>query len=89
MDLVLNINDKDVLIDVTTIDVSNPSNGFILGADLDPSYFPQAGATAAIKARKYNQVIALSKKIPFVIETQGRWDIHQNFPPMFACLIHF
>ena len=64
MDLVININSKDILIDVTTIDASNPSNGFILGADLAPSYFP--GAAAAIKARsklrKYNQVIASSKE---------------------------
>ena len=43
MDLVLNINNKDVLIDVTTIDANNPSDGFVLGANLDPSYFPVAG----------------------------------------------
>ena len=33
IDLVCNINNKDILIDVTTIDANNPSNGFILGAD--------------------------------------------------------
>ena len=77
MNLVININNKDVLIDVTTIDANNPSNGFVLGADLAPSYsFP--GAPAAFKARsklrKYNQVIAASKEqAPFVIEAQGRW----------------
>ena len=76
MDLVCNINDKNFLIDVTTIDANNPSYGFILGADLSLSYFP--GAAAAIKARsklrKYNQVIASAKElVPFVIETQGRW----------------
>ena len=76
MDLVCNINNKDILIDVTTIDANNPSNELFLGADLGPSYFP--GAAAAIKARsklrKYNQVIASSKElVPFVIETQGRW----------------
>ena len=76
MDLVININDKDVLIDVSAIDANNPSNGFVIGADLARSYFP--GAATAIKARsklrKYNQVIASSKElVPFVIETQGRW----------------
>jgi len=76
MDLVINIDNRDTLIDTTTIDANNPSNGFILGTDLSPSYFP--GAAAAIKARsklrKYNQVIASAKEfVPFVIEAQGRW----------------
>jgi len=76
MDLVCKVNNKDILIDVTTIDANNPSNGFVCGADVSQSYFP--GAAAAIKARsklrKYNQVIASAKElVPFVIETQGRW----------------
>jgi hypothetical protein len=76
MDLVINIDNRDILIDATTIDADNPSNGFILGTDLSPSYFP--GAAAALKARsklrKYNQVIASAKEfVPFVIEAQGRW----------------
>ena len=49
MGLVISIDNKDILIDVTTIDPNNPSNGFVLGADLSPSYFP--GAAAATKAR--------------------------------------
>ena len=76
MDLVINIDNRDNLINSTTIDADNPSNGFILGTDLSPSYFP--GAAAAIKAssklRKYNQVIASAKEfVPFVKEGQGRW----------------
>ena len=76
MDLVCKINNKDILIDVTTIDANNPSNGFVNGSGLSLSYFP--GAAAAIKAksklRKYNKVIAADKElVPFVIETQGRW----------------
>ena len=76
MDLVINIDNRETLIDATTIDADNPSNGFILGTDLSPSYFP--GAAAALKARsklrKYNQVIASDKEfVPFVIEAQGRW----------------
>ena len=76
IDLVINIDNRDILIDATTIDADNPSNGFILGTDLSSSYFP--GAAAALKAwsklRKYNQVIASAKEfVPFVIEAQGRW----------------
>ena len=89
MDLVINIDSRDILIDATTIDANNPSNGFILGADLGPSYFP--GAAAAIKARyklrKYNQVIASAKELaPFVIETQGRWGfpVREIFKKIYA-----
>ena len=79
MNLVININNKDVLIYATTIDPNNPSNGFVLGSDLALSYFP--GAVAASKARsklrKYRQVIAMSKEfVSFLIETQGRWGFH-------------
>ena len=75
MDLVCKVNNKDILIDVTTIDANNPSNGFVNGSGISLSYFH--GAAAAIKAksklRKYNQVIASAKElVPFVIETQGR-----------------
>ena len=79
MDLVVQLNNKDFLIDVTTIDASNPSNGFIKNCELSSSYFP--GAAAVIKARqkfsKYKRVIASTKEfVPFVIETQGRWGFH-------------
>ena len=95
MDLVCKVNNKDILIDVTTIDANNPSNGFVNGSDVSLSYFP--GAAAAIKAksklRKYNKVIAASKElVPFVIETQGtRWGfpaqeffkmIYAKIPPL-------
>jgi len=76
MDLVCKVDNKDILIDVTTIDANNPSNGFVNGLEVSHSYFPGAAAAnkAKSKLRKYNRVIAASKDfVPFVIETQGRW----------------
>ena len=49
MDLVVKIDNKDVLIDVTTIDANNPSNGFVKDSKISSSYFP--GAAAVMKAR--------------------------------------
>jgi hypothetical protein len=79
MDLVVQLNNKDILVDVTTIDANNPSNGFVKNNQLASSYFP--GAAAVLKARtkfsKYKKVIASVKEfVPFVIETQGRWGFH-------------
>ena len=79
MDLVVKLNDKDVLVDVTTVDPNKPSNGFVKDSELTVSYFP--GAAAVSKARskytKYKKVMAVSKEfVPFVIETQGRWGFH-------------
>jgi predicted GH43/DUF377 family glycosyl hydrolase len=79
MDLVFTIDSTEFLVDVTTIDANNPSNGFIRGSCLSSVYFP--GAAAVIKARqkfsKYKRVIASTKEfVPFVIETQGRWGFH-------------
>ena len=76
MDLVVNLNERDVLVDVTTVDPNNPSNAFIKDLELTTSYFP--GAAAVMKARskfmKYRGVMAPSKEfVPFVLETQGRW----------------
>ena len=76
MDLVCRVNNKDFLIDVTTIDANNPSDGFVNGSEISLSYFPGAAAAnkAKSKLRKYNRVISASKElVPFVIETQGRW----------------
>jgi hypothetical protein len=75
MDLVVQLNNKEVLVDVTTIDANNPSNGFVKNNELVSSYFP--GAAAVIKARskfsKYRKVIASVKEfVLFVIETKGR-----------------
>ena len=79
MDLVVKLSNKDLLIDVTTIDANNPSNGFVKDPEISSSYFP--GAAAVIKAKskftKYREVVAASKEfVPFVIETQGRWGFH-------------
>jgi len=79
MDLVVQLDNKDFLVDVTTIDENNPSNGFVNNNELTFSYFP--GAAAVVKARskfsKYRKAIASVKEfVPFVIETQGRWGFH-------------
>ena len=39
MDLVFTVDDTEYLVDVTTIDANNPSNGFLRGSGLSPSYF--------------------------------------------------
>ena len=75
MDLVVRLDNTDVLIDVTTVDSNNPSNGFVKESEITLSYFPGAAAVmkARSKFRKYKKVIAASKEfVPFVIETQGR-----------------
>ena len=74
MDLVVQLDNKDFLVDVTTIDANNPSNGFVKNSVLSSSYFP--GAAAVMKARskfsKYQKVIFSVKEfVPFVTETQG------------------
>ena len=57
-------NNKDVLIDSTTIDPNNPSNGFVVGSDLSPSFFPGAAAAskARSKLRKYRQIRFSAKR---------------------------
>ena len=75
------LNNKDFLVDVTTIDANNPSNGFIKNNVLARSYFPGAAAvlkaTRTTKFSKYREAIASIKEfVPFVIEAQGRWGFH-------------
>jgi len=79
MDIVVQLNNKDFLVDVTTIDANNPSNGFIKNNVLARSYFP--GAVAVLKARtkfsKYRKaIVSIKEFVPFVIEAQGRWGFH-------------
>ena len=77
MDLVFNIDSTEFLVDVTTIDANNPSNGFLRGQGLAPSYFP--GAAAVIRAKhkweKYRFLMknAQHQLVPFVLEVRGRW----------------
>jgi len=76
MDLVVKLDNEDILIDVTTIDANNHSNGFVKNSELSSPYYP--GAAVVMKARskisKYEEVIATSKEfVLFVIETQDRW----------------
>ena len=49
MDLVFSIDTTEILVDVTTIDANYPSNGFLRGWGLSPSYFP--GAASVMKAK--------------------------------------
>ena len=44
MDLVVKLDSKNILIDVTTIDANNPSNGFVKDSEILSSYFPGAAA---------------------------------------------
>jgi len=77
MDLVFSIGATEFLVDVTTIDANNPSNGFLRGSGLSSSYFP--GAASVIKAKhkwdKYRFLMKNSQQqlVPFVLEVQGRW----------------
>ena len=77
MDLVFTIGATEFLVDVTTIDANNPSNGFLRGSGLAPSYFP--GAASVIKAKnkwdKYRFLLKGPQQllVPFVLEVQGRW----------------
>ena len=47
MDLVSTIDNTECLVDVTTIDANNPSNGFLRGSGLVPSYYPGAASVIA------------------------------------------
>ena len=77
MDLVFSMGATEFLVDVTTIDANNPSNGFLRGSGLSSSYFP--GAASVIKAKhkwdKYRFLMKNSQQqlVPFVLEVQGRW----------------
>lgn len=77
MDLLFNIDSSDVLVDVTTIDASNPSNGFLRGSGLSPSYYPSA-ATVITAKKKWGKHMSIRHRpnqqiLPFVAEVQGRW----------------
>ena len=77
MDLVFTIDNTECLVDVTTIDANNPSNGFLRGSGLAPSYYP--GAASVIAARRtwdrYRFLLKGPQQqlVPFVLEIQGRW----------------
>ena len=76
MDLVFTIDTTEVLLDVTTIDANNPSNGFLRGSGLEPSYYPGAASVIAAR-RKWDRYRFLlkgpqQKLVPFVLEIQGR-----------------
>ena len=77
MDLVFSIGTTEYLVDVTTIDASNPSNGFLRGSGLSPLYFPGAASVIAAKNKwgKYRFLLKGPQQqlVPFVLEVQGRW----------------
>jgi len=77
MDLVFSLDRTEFLVDVTTIDANNPSNGFFVGPTLSPSYYPGAASVKAAK-HKWDKYRFLMKEqhqqlVPFVLEVQGRW----------------
>ena len=77
VDLVFTIDTTEVLLDVTTIDANNPSNGFLRGSGLAPSYYPGAASVIAAR-RKWDRHRFLlngpqQQLVPFVLEIQGRW----------------
>ena len=77
MDLVFTIDTTEVLVDVTTNDSNNPSNGFSRGSSLTPAYYPGAASVIAVR-RKWDKYRFLLKGpqqqlVPFVLEVQGRW----------------
>ena len=90
MDLVFTVDDTDYLVDVTTIDANNPSNGFLRGSGLSPSYFPGTASVIAAKGKwdKYRFLLKgpYQNLAPFVLEVQGRWGhcASQLFKRLFA-----
>ena len=77
MDLVFSVDRTEYLVDVTTIDANNPSNGFTVGSTLSPSYYPGAASAKAAKRKwvKYRFLMKGPQQqlVPFVLEVQGRW----------------
>ena len=47
MDLVFSVDGKEYMVDVTTIDANNPSNGFTSGSGISSSYYPGAASVIA------------------------------------------
>ena len=76
MDLVLNMNSTEVVVDVTTIVANNPSNDFLRGSGLSPSYYPGAATVIAAKKKwdKYRFMRRCPNQqiVPFIIEVQNR-----------------
>ena len=88
MDLVFAIDNVEYLVDVPTIDTSNPSNGFLRGSGLSPAYFPGAAAVTAAKRKweKYRFLFKGQQLVPFVLAVQGRRRrcAHQLFKRLFS-----
>ena len=69
-DLVFTIDTTEVLVDVTTIDANNPSDGFSRGVGLTSVYYPGAASVIATR-RKWDRYRFLLKGphqqlVPFV-----------------------
>ena len=77
MDLVFTVDTTEFLVDVTTIDANNPSNGFSGVSGLTPAYYPGAASVIAARRKwdKYRFLLksALQNLVLFVLEVQGRW----------------
>ena len=74
LDLVFSLDNTQILLDVTTIDANDPSNGFVRANELSSGYFPGATSVIAAKTKwgKYRFFINHDNQtlVPFVIEVQ-------------------
>ena len=76
MELVVKLDYKDVLTDVTTIDANKPSMGLLRTRKFHHSTFLELQLLLKLD-HKVREVIAKSKEfVLFVIETPGRWGFH-------------
>ena len=69
-----NLDNTQILVDVTTIDTNNPPNGFVRTNGLSSIYFPGAASViAAQKGEKYRFLINHDSQMldPFVIDVKG------------------
>ena len=51
MDLEFNLNNTQILVDVTTIDANKPSNGFINASGMSSVYFPRDASVIAARKK--------------------------------------
>ena len=75
MDLALTLGNTQTLIDVTAINVINPSNGFIRSNGLSSMYFPRVASDIAAKKKweKYRFLINHDNQmlVPLLLKSKG------------------
>ena len=74
---VQSVDSTEFLVDVTTIDANNPSNGFSGRSGLTSAIYPEAASVIAARRKwdRYRFLLKGSQQelVPFVLEVQGRW----------------